>query len=378
MYQDAKRIFITDYSERNPSIKKAVCFNNDDMINEESLKLALKEAGMAARGLPHQYREGKDLFWIRAIVLVQKRSMEECYCIYEQNADRYMRLLYDFGGSSPIFAIKGIFPYIYLDETVFLPKGGIQNERQFLKSELSDRFTEEDIDSMSDSEVKKALVNEGIRLQLMNREVDRQQNIVNEGSDLDGTVIKEVEEARFEAEYAALYKDGVSLKELKELREEFEHRNDNVIAKEVPDDIDVLREEMEQSDSAAKNTSVSSEGEFDVHEIDYAVIKKEAENAKQASLDRNVRRCRRNAEENAKKREGSLFENEFGEIEKVEVAYIPKTNIPIELKEELTPKRGRPRKTEEEKAATRKARLERRKQAYKRTSTVKSKRNTKK
>ena len=348
------------------------------MINEESLKLALKEAGMAARGLPHQYREGKDLFWIRAIVLVQKRSMEECYCIYEQNADRYMRLLYDFGGSSPIFAIKGIFPYIYLDETVFLPKGGIQNERQFLKSELSDRFTEEDIDSMSDSEVKKALVNEGIRLQLMNREVDRQQNIVNEGSDLDGTVIKEVEEARFEAEYAALYKDGVSLKELKELREEFEHRNNNVIAKEVPDDIDVLREEMEQSDSAAKNTSVSSEGEFDVHEIDYAVIKKEAEDAKQASLDRNVRRCRRNAEENAKKREGSLFENEFGEIEKVEVAYIPKTNIPIELKEELTPKRGRPRKTEEEKAATRKARLERRKQAYKRTSTVKSKRNTKK
>lgn len=322
------------------------------MIKEESLKQALAEAGLI-RGLPHQYNEKKDPFWIRAIVLVQKRSMEESYCIYEQNADRYMKLLYDFGGASPVFGIKGIYPYLYLDETNFMPKGGVMNERQFLKSEMGDRLSEEEINSMSDVEVKREIINEGIRMQLMNRDVDRKQNALNEGSDLDGTVVKEVEEARFEAEYAALFKDGVSMKELSEMRYKFEHRNDeNPIDIELPDEIGLLREEMENDGIDNNNTPVSVEGEFDAPVIDYSSIRKAREDAKHAALEKTSRKSRRNREENQKKREGTLFENEYGEVEAVDIAFVPKSNTPIEkIKEVSAKKRGRPRLTEEEKAA---------------------------
>lgn len=346
------------------------------MIKEESLKQALAEAGLI-RGLPHQYNEKKDPFWIRAIVLVQKRSMEESYCIYEQNADRYMKLLYDFGGASPIFGIKGIYPYLYLDETNFMPKGGAMNERQFLKSEMGDRLSEEEIDNMSDAEVKREIINEGIRIQLMNRDIDREQNAFNEGSDLDGTVVKEVEEARFEAEYAALFKDGVSMKELNEMRYKFEHRNDEKpIEIELPDEAELLREEMENGNVDSSDIPVSVEGEFDAPVIDYSSIRKAREDARHAALEKTSRKSRRNREENQKKREGTLFENEYGEVEAVEVAFVPKSNTPIEKKKEAsTKKRGRPRLTEEEKAA-RQAKLERARARKKRTAAAKTKKAT--
>jgi hypothetical protein len=89
-------------------------------IKEESLDRALEAASLQTKGLPKRYTDGKDPFWIMAVVLVQKRNLEECYCIYQQNADKYMKLLQDFGTPSPIMSIKSIHPYMYLDEAQFL------------------------------------------------------------------------------------------------------------------------------------------------------------------------------------------------------------------------------------------------------------------
>ena len=57
---------------------------------EISLENALRSAGLETIGLPPKYRKDKDTFWIMALVLVRKTSMEECYCIYRHRADGYM------------------------------------------------------------------------------------------------------------------------------------------------------------------------------------------------------------------------------------------------------------------------------------------------
>ena len=54
-------------------------------IKEESLDKALEAASLQTKGLPKRYTDGKDPFWIMAVVLVQKRNLAECYCIYQQN-----------------------------------------------------------------------------------------------------------------------------------------------------------------------------------------------------------------------------------------------------------------------------------------------------
>ena len=46
---------------------------------EISLENALRSAGLETIGLPPKYRKDKDPFWIMALVLVRKTSMEECY-----------------------------------------------------------------------------------------------------------------------------------------------------------------------------------------------------------------------------------------------------------------------------------------------------------
>ena len=71
---------------------------------EISLENALRSAGLETIGLPPKYRKDKDPFWIMALVLVRKTSMEECYCIYRHRADGYMQLVEDCGGVGVIMS----------------------------------------------------------------------------------------------------------------------------------------------------------------------------------------------------------------------------------------------------------------------------------
>ena len=156
-------------------------------IKEESLDRALEAASLQTKGLPKRYTDGKDPFWIMAVVLVQKRNLEECYCIYQQNADKYMKLLQDFGTPSPIMSIKSIHPYMYLDEAQFLPSGCIEAKKNFLKNELCEDHMAYEVDEMTESDVNHALLEIAIDKQMRADEENKKINVLNEGSDLDGT-----------------------------------------------------------------------------------------------------------------------------------------------------------------------------------------------
>ena len=78
-------------------------------IKEESLIRALETSHMMRTGLPKRYDDSKGEIWIKAIVLVSKSNLEECYCLYSRSADGYMRLETDCGSGTGI--IKTISVY---------------------------------------------------------------------------------------------------------------------------------------------------------------------------------------------------------------------------------------------------------------------------
>ena len=316
-------------------------------VKEDSLNKALEVAGLQVRGLPHQYKDGKDPFWIRAVVLVQKRSMEECYCIYQQNADRYMSLLQDLGTPSPIMSVKSIHPYIYLDETRFLPSGNLESKKSFLKRELGEDPRANEVDYMTDYEVNKQLIAFGIKRQLECLEEDRKANILNEGSDVDGTNFEEIEKQKLETEIAFMRKDGCSKAEIKAFREEWEkehkHSDNEADDADFLSDEDRLRLEMESKDlgeQEKKESEVSVDGEFDEVEPDYSKIEADTEEHRLELIRQAKRKWKREHDGNSDIRDGFACENEFGEKEEIETLQMPpKVEMPKEKR-----KPGRPKK----------------------------------
>lgn len=315
-------------------------------VKESSLNKALEAAGLQVRGLPHQYKDGKDPFWIKAVVLVQKRSLEECYCIYQQNADRYMSLLQDFGTPSPIMTIKSIHPYIYLDEIRFLPTGCLESKKDFLKHELGEDPRAMEVDDMTEPDVMHMLVEYGIKRQLECLEEDRKANVLNEGSDVDGTNFEDIERQKLETEISFMKKDGCSKAEIKAYREDFEKRFNN---RESDDDSQYLSEDerlrleiesKELGEQEKKESEVSVEGEFDEAEIDYSKIVAESEERRQELIKQAKRKWKREHDRNDEVRKGYACENEFGEKEEVETLQMPpKVEKPVAKR-----KPGRPKK----------------------------------
>ena len=309
-------------------------------IKEESLDRALEAASLQTKGLPKRYTDGKDPFWIMAVVLVQKRNLEECYCIYQQNADKYMKLLQDFGTPSPIMSIKSIHPYMYLDENQFMPSGCIEAKKNFLKNELGEDPMAYEVDEMTESDVNHALLEIAIDKQMRADEENKKINVLNEGSDLDGTRFEDVERQKFEFELAEMRKDGCSKNEIKEFIDEY-----NASHKQKADDEPYISEEdrihqkMESKD-VEKTPECSIEGEFDAPEIDYDKLHEESEAFKKEQLKVAKRKWKRAYDADAEKRDGREFENEFGEDEECETLQLPnKEAVPVKRKP------GRPKKS---------------------------------
>ena len=309
-------------------------------IKEESLDRALEAASLQTKGLPKRYTDGKDPFWIMAVVLVQKRNLEECYCIYQQNADKYMKLLQDFGTPSPIMSIKSIHPYMYLDEAQFLPSGCIEAKKNFLKNELGEDPMAYEVDEMTESDVNHTLLEIAIDKQMKADEENKKINVLNEGSDLDGTRFEDIERQKFEFELAEMRKDGCSKKEIKEFIDEY-----NASHKQKVDDEpyiseeDRIHQEMESKD-VEKTPECSVEGEFDAPEIDYDKLHEESEAFKKEQLKVAKRKWKRAYDADAEKRDGREFENEYGEDEECETLQLPnKEAVPVKRKP------GRPKKS---------------------------------
>lgn len=313
-------------------------------IKEESLYRALEAAGLQARGLPPRYKEG---FWIKAVVLVRKRNMEECYCIYQQNADRYMRLLQDFGNPSPILGVKSIHPYMYLDEKRFMPGGSLDEKRRFLLRSLSDAHVDEAdalmVREMSEKDVDAMLLRMGIERQLMQYDEDRRVNLLNEGSDLDGTRYEELERQKYEMELAQMKKDGCSKSEIKAFKEAFEHRNDkgDDDVSDLDDDelIRMQIESAELGEAERKESEVSVEGEFDAPELDLEAIRNATEEWRKEQIKLAKRKWKRAYDGSGDIRAGRVCENEFGEKEAVVTLQMPpKVEMPEEKRKPGRPK----------------------------------------
>lgn len=309
---------------------------------ETSLSRALEEARLQNKGIPPRYQDGKDPFWIKAIVLVMKRNMEECYCFYEQNADRYMRLIKDFGTPSPVISIKSIHPFMYLDIDQFIPKGGIEAKRAYLKELLDDYPDGTDVDNLSASEVEHILLEKAIAQQLLNDEVNRQQNLRNEGSDIDGSNFDEADRVRFEMELDAMKRDGSSQEEMDAFKYAFEHRNDQT-GEDLPylSVEDRMRLEMELKDEKQNEKPVSVEGEFDEPDIDIDELRKASEEYRKEQIKIAKRKWKRAFDGDANLRKGFVCENEFGEKEDIETLQLPD----VEKKPEVKRAPGRPRKS---------------------------------
>lgn len=308
-----------------------------------SLSKALEAARLQTKGLPPRYQEGKDPFWIKAIVLVVKRSMEECYCFYEQNAERYMKLIQDFGNPSPIVSIKSIHPFMYLDSDQFIPKGGIDAKRAYLKELLHNDPDSTDVDNLSASEIEHILLEKAIAQQLLNDEVNRQQNLRNEGSDIDGSNFDEADRVRFEMELDAMKRDGSSQEEMDAFRYAFEHRNDPT-GEDLPylSVEDRTRLEMELKDESLNDEKpVSVEGEFDEPDIDIDELRKASEKYRKEQIKIAKRKWKRAFDGEGNLRKGFVCENEYGEKEDIETLQLPD----VKQKPEVKRAPGRPRKS---------------------------------
>lgn len=316
---------------------------NMKTAKDTSLSKALEAARLQTKGLPPRYKEGKDPFWIKAIVLVVKRSMEECYCFYEQNADRYMKLIQDFGNPSPIVSIKSIHPFMYLDSDQFIPQGGIDAKRAYLKELLHNDPDSTDVDNLSASEIEHILLEKAIAQQLLNDEVNRQQNLRNEGSDIDGSNFDEADRVRFEMELDAMKRDGSSQEEMDAFRYAFEHRNDPT-GEDLPylSVEDRTRLEMELKDeSLNQEKPVSVEGEFDEPDIDIDELRKASEEYRKEQIKIAKRKWKRAFDGEGNLRKGFVCENEYGEKEDIETLQLPD----VKQKPEVKRAPGRPRKS---------------------------------
>lgn len=320
---------------------RLVC--NMKTAKDTSLSKALEAARLQNKGLPPRYQEGKDPFWIKAIVLVVKRSMEECYCFYEQNAERYMKLIQDFGNPSPIVSIKSIHPFMYLDSDQFIPKGGIDAKRAYLKELLHNDPDSTDVDNLSASEIEHILLEKAIAQQLLNDEVNRQQNLRNEGSDIDGSNFDEADRVRFEMELDAMKRDGSSQEEMDAFRYAFEHRNDPT-GEDLPylSVEDRTRLEMELKDESLNDEKpVSVEGEFDEPDIDIDELRKASEKYRKEQIKIAKRKWKRAFDGEGNLRKGFVCENEYGEKEDIETLQLPD----VKQKPEVKRAPGRPRKS---------------------------------
>lgn len=319
---------------------------------EKSLQEALQYTSMQTLGLPKRYTSSEKRIWIRAIVLVRKRTMAEVYCVYQRAGDGYMSLIRDCSDEAgEIIDILSIHPYIYLDEARFFPNVGYSRKRYLLSVELQEADASRDlsfINVLSNSEVDIALINEGIRRQLLNSEIDMVNNANNEGIDIYGTAVEIELKRKFEAEVSRMHEAGYTVESIKKYTENHEkelsalRNGGNLIDGDDSQKslVDEIRDEIESKEKSAENFSI--EGEFKDKELDYDAIHAASEQYRLEQKRMAIRKFNRKANGIDKMLSGKNCFNEIGEIEEVET---------IELPEDASEKQAEILKKEEKKRA---------------------------
>lgn len=351
-------------------------------IKEESLRKALLSVGL--RSLPRQYTVNSQGFWLKAIVLVCKRNMEECYCLYDRKPSGLMTLVKDFGSASVIFSIKSIHPYLYFDERRFIPSDmGLRDKRMYLLHELDkDDANWYHVPTMDEGQIDRVIFEHGISRQLENLDEDIRLNDINEISEAEQKAITEEDEKKYRSDLFAMIREGRSQEDISAFREAFARRKEAQEARErdpidtdgdesaIVSEADALRERMEAADEEMLSQSQperSVVGEFDAPKVDYVKLKAESEEYRQEQIRASKRRWKREHDSLLKgepMNNEDSFENEFGEVEDIETLQLPEIQPPkvpeppkaVKKEPMVAParKRGRPRKVNVPTTRTRK------------------------
>lgn len=299
--------------------------------------------------LPKRYTVNSREFWLKAIVLVRKRNMEESYCLYDRKPSGLMRLVWDFGSASVIFAIKSIHPYLYFDERRFIPGGmGLRDKKMYLLHEL-DKDDENwyNVPSMDEAQVDRVIFEHGISRQLENLDEDMMLNDINETGEEEREAITEEDEKKYRSDLFAMIREGRSQDEIAAFREAFARRKEaqearaksvspsvDADSEDIIDEADVLRSRMEEADEArlaAGRPEPSAAGEFDAPKIDYKKLRAESEEYRHEQIKASKRRWKREHDGILKGEptdDSDSFENELGEVEDVETLQLPENQQP--------------------------------------------------
>lgn len=138
---------------------------------ERSLNEALVAVGLQRIGLPKQWRDESDGFWIEALVLVRKRNGDKSYMLAKRGADRVIRYTRDFGRMSQFVSLISIHPYKYLDSEHLTDCGDSEEDKKKYLAAITDKPIE-DVQEMSQNEVEEAINEQAITRQLENRDMD--------------------------------------------------------------------------------------------------------------------------------------------------------------------------------------------------------------
>ncbi len=371
-------------------------------IKEETLRKSLAAVGLSS--LPAQYNANSREFWLKAIVLVRKRNLEECYCLYDRKPNGLMELARDFGSASVVFSIKSIHPYLYFDERRFVPDDrSVEDKRMFLLHEL-DKDDEDwyNVPRMDEGQLDRVIFERGISTQLESLDEDLMLNEMNESVDTEQSPVTEDDEKKYRSDLFAMIREGRSQAEIAAFREAFERRKEAQVSREkctkagvgisVSDDTvseaDMLRQRMELEDEERMMLSRpvrSVAGEFDAPKIDYKKLKAETDEYRHEQIKACKRRWKREYDSMLRGEPVSdegIFENESGETEAVETLQLPEgqqskcapsmnaatvtvsgESLPSGAVATPVKKRGRPRKAEggstgtKRKSSTRKKRV---------------------
>lgn len=222
-----------------------------------------------------------------------------------------------------------------------MPSGSVEAKKNFLRIELGEDPMACKVDEMTESDVNLALLEIAIDKQMKADEENKKINVINEGSDLDGTRFEDIERQKFEFELAEMRKDGCSKKEIREFIDEYNASHEQEVDDEpYISEEDRIHQEMESKD-VGETAECSIEGEFDAPEIDYDKLHEASEAFRKEQLKVAKRKWKRAYDADSEKREGREFENEFGEDEECETLQLPpkKEAVPVKRKP------GRPKKS---------------------------------
>lgn len=135
---------------------------------EEALKDVLLYTRLPS--LPSEDYKG-NLPWMKAIIETVKADCSESYCVAKTIDGESFRIIKDFGSTSPIVKYGKVYPYSMIREK-YLPSANNREELVEYLASVYKEYSKEQIDAMSDDDIKKLVYREAVRITTENEKYE--------------------------------------------------------------------------------------------------------------------------------------------------------------------------------------------------------------